>query len=90
MMATQKEETEAIETRVNFVAMNESTTKLDLWIGNIGASTHMKNTLDGLFDLLKEETSVKFGNGTGLKSTTVGTLKATVEQADGTNIDVTI
>jgi hypothetical protein len=62
---------------------------LNLWIGDTGASTHMENNLDGLFDLCKEETIVKNGNGTGLKSTTVGTLKATVEQADGTNIDVT-
>jgi hypothetical protein len=50
----------------------------------------MKNTLDGLFDLHKEETIVKIGNETELKSTTVKTLKATAEQADGTKIDVTL
>jgi hypothetical protein len=50
----------------------------------------MKNTIDGLFDLRKEETFVKIGNGEGLKSTTFGTLKATVEQADGTKMDVTL
>jgi gag-polypeptide of LTR copia-type len=67
MMATQKEEEEAAETEVSFVAMHESTKKSDLWIGDTGASTHMKNTLDGLFDLRNGETIVKIGNGTGLK-----------------------
>jgi hypothetical protein len=49
-----------------------------LWIGDTGASSHMKNTIDGLFDLKKEENIVKIGNGEGQKSTIVGTLKATV------------
>jgi hypothetical protein len=50
----------------------------------------MKKSLDGLFDLRKEETGVKIGTGTGLTSTTVGTLRATVEQADRIKIDVTL
>jgi hypothetical protein len=48
----------------------------------------MKNTIDGLFDLRKEETIVNIGNGEGLKSTIFGTLRATVEQTDGSKIDV--
>jgi hypothetical protein len=79
------EQESGIEIGVSFVAINELTKNSDLWIGNTGTSTHMKNTLDGLFDLCNV---VKIGNGMGLKSTTVGTLKATVEQADGTEIDV--
>ena len=90
MMASQKEEAETSETEVSFVAMNETEKISDLWMGNTGASTHMKNTMDGLFDLHNEETIVKIGNGTGLKSTLVGTLKATVEQTDGVKIDVTL
>jgi hypothetical protein len=50
----------------------------------------MKNTIDGLFDLRKEETIVKIGNGEKLTSTIVGTLKAIVEQTDGSKIDVTL
>jgi hypothetical protein len=48
----------------------------------------MKNTLDGLYNLQKEETIVKIGNGLKLKSTTTGTLKGIVEQNDGTRINV--
>jgi hypothetical protein len=61
-----------------------------LWIGDLEASTHVKNSLDRLFDLQKEETFVKIRNGIGLESTTVGLLKTTVEQADRTKIDVTL
>ena len=42
----------------------------------------MKNSLEGLYDLRKEETTMRIGNGTGLKSTITDTLKATVEQED--------
>ena len=88
MMASEKE---ASDNEVSFMAINQSTEKkVDLWIGDTGASTHMKNTIDGLFDLRNEETIVKIGNGEGLKSTTVGTLRAIVEQTDGTKIDVTL
>ena len=85
MMASEKETS---DNKVSFVAINKSTKKSDLWIGDTGASTHMKNTIDGLFDLRKEETIIRIGNGEGLKSTTIGTLKAIVEQADGTKMDV--
>jgi hypothetical protein len=37
-----------------------------------------------------EETIVKIGNGTGLKSTKIGTSKPTMEQTDETKIDVTL
>ena len=88
-MASQKEE-KTSDTEVSFMAINESTKKLDLWIGNTGASTHIKNTLDGLYNLQKEETTVKIGNGLKLKSTTIGSLKGVVEQNDGTKINVVL
>jgi hypothetical protein len=50
----------------------------------------MTNTLDGLFNLQNEETTVKIGNGERLTSSIVGTLKATVEQVDGSKIEVTL
>ena len=89
MMASQKEE-EASDTEVSFMAINESTKNSDLWIGDTGASTHMKNTLDGLYNLQKEEITVKIGNGLRLKSTTIGSLKGIVEQNDGTKINVVL
>ena len=83
MVASQKEE-EASNTEVSFMATNNLSNKKHLWIGNTGASTCMKNYLEGLYDLCKEDTIVKIGNGTGLKLTTVSTLKAIVQQEDGT------
>ena len=50
----------------------------------------MTNTLDGLFNLQNEETTVKIGNGERLTSSIVGTLKATVEQVDRSKIEVTL
>ena len=50
----------------------------------------MTNTLDGLFNLQKEETIVKIGNGEKLMSSIVGTLKATVKQVEGSKLDVTL
>jgi hypothetical protein len=44
----------------------------------------MRNTLDRLFDLCNEETVVKIGIFTKLKSTIIRTPKATVEQAGET------
>ena len=86
MMASQEEEASEIE--VSFMAMSGTEKKSDLWIGDTGASTHMTNTLDGLFNLQNEETTVKIGNGERLTSSIVGTLKATVEQVDGSKIEV--
>jgi hypothetical protein len=89
MMASQEKE-KASDTEVSFVAMSETEKKLDLWIGDTGASTHMTNTLDGLVNLQNEKTTVKIGNGESLISSIVGTSKATVEQANGSKMDVTL
>ena len=55
MMASQSEEIETSQTEVSFVAINETKQKSDLWIRDTGASIHMKNTIDGLFDLRKKD-----------------------------------
>ena len=60
-------EKKASNNEVGFMAINKSTTKSDLWIRDTRASTHMKNTTEGLFDLKKEKTIVKIGNGERLK-----------------------
>ena len=44
--------------------------------------------MKGLYDIREEETVVQIGNGKKLKSTTVGTLKAIVQQLDGTTVEV--
>ena len=90
MLASQKEEEPANNTEVSFVATNKLLEKKKLWIGDTGASIHMKNSLEGLYDLCEEETTNRIGNRTEIKSTTIGTLKAIVEQEDGTKFDITL
>jgi hypothetical protein len=40
------------------VAIEKPTKKSNLWIGNTGAYTHMKNTIGGFYDLREKETTV--------------------------------
>ena len=87
-MVASKEDKKEGENEMSFIAFEKATRNSNLWIGNTGASTHMKNTLEGLYDLREEETTIQIGNGKNLKSTTTGTLKATVQQLDGTAVDV--
>jgi hypothetical protein len=70
------------------MALEKATKNLNLWIGDTGASTHIKNTMEGLYDLREEETTVQMGNGKSLKLTTIRTIKATVQQLDGTTADI--
>jgi hypothetical protein len=55
IVASHKKATEASDTKVVFIAINKSIKKTDLWIGHTGASTNMKCTIDGIFDLHKEK-----------------------------------
>ena len=88
MIASKKEKKEESDSEVSFVAINGPIKKSNLWIGDTGASTHMTNTIEGLYNLREEDTVVQIGNGKKLKSTTVGTLKTIAQQLDGTTIDV--
>jgi hypothetical protein len=87
MVASEEDKKEG-ENEMSFIAFEKATRNSNLWIGNTSASTHMKNTLEGLYDLREEETTIQIGNGKSLKSTTIRTLKATVHQLDGTTVDI--
>jgi hypothetical protein len=88
MVASEKEKNKESDSEASFVAIKRPTKNSNLWIGETGSSTHIKNTIEGLYDCRKEETIVQIGNRKSLKSTTVGTLKATVQQHDVTTIDI--
>ena len=88
MIASKKDKKEKSDSEVSFVAINGSIKKFNLWIGDTGASTHMTNTIDGLYVLREKETMVQIGNGKKLKSTTVGTLKTIAQQHDRTTVEV--
>jgi hypothetical protein len=76
------------ENETSFIALEKATRNSNLWIGNTSASTHMKNTMEHLYNLREKDTIVQIGNGKSLKSTTIRTLKATVQQLDGTTVDI--
>ena len=55
-----------------------------IWIGDTGATCHMTNSREGLFDIQPISSSVIFGNGERLTATHVGNKRGLVKQKDGT------
>ena len=47
MVASEEDKKEG-ENEMSFIAFEKATRNSNLWISNTGASTHMKNTLEGL------------------------------------------
>ena len=60
----------------------------NLWIGDSGASCHMTNTLDGMFDCTEIHSYVKIGNGTHLRAYKKGKKRLTITQVDGSTSDI--
>ena len=60
-------------------------TMRDIWIGDSGASCHMTYSVEGLHDLGKvvPEESITVGDGTQLRVTHIGNLRASIPQDDG-------
>ena len=56
----------------------------DLWLGDTGASTHMTNNEDGMYDCKIINSNIKVGNGKNIKATKIGEKCVTVFQKDGT------
>ena len=63
-----------------------------VWIGDTGASTHIKGTVDGMKDLrdAAETDQIEFGNGETLKATKIGTWTGMVKDNSGTTIPFTL
>jgi Zinc knuckle len=59
MVASEENKTER-ENKTSFMAFEKATKNLNLWIGNTSASTHMKNTMESLYDLREEQTTINF------------------------------
>jgi len=58
------------------------------WIGDTGATTHMTNSLDGLFDIQDTNSGVKVGNGAKLVVTKVGKMRGVIKQKNGDTHDI--
>ena len=62
----------------------------DFFLCDSGATAHMTNTSDGMFDLKPIDKTVQVGNGNVVKATMVGKIKTTVLSNDGKEIPVVL
>lgn len=53
-----------------------------------GASSHMFNSDDGMYNVRETESLITIGNGKTLKATKQGSIRATVLQKDGSTLDI--
>ena len=60
----------------------------DLWLGDMGASCHMTNSIDGMFNKQKVDTGIVFGNGQRLKAVYIGDKKGIVIQKNGARVPI--
>ena len=60
----------------------------NIYIGDSGASCHMVNSEDGMFDCQEIDEYVTVGNGGKVKATKIGKKKVTLKQKDGTTTNV--
>jgi hypothetical protein len=61
-----------------------------IFLGDSGASTHMGNEDEGMYDIQDINDPVTVGNGKVLRATKVGKLRRTVHQMDGSTLDVVL
>ena len=65
-------------------ALSAISTDRDIWVGDTGASCHMRRSLRGMTKLRPGNSSVKIGSGSQLKVEKIGTFQGVVHQIDGT------
>ena len=54
------------------------------WIADSGATTHMTNSLEGMFDLTESNINVSVGDGRKMKTLKVGKWRGTAVNSEGT------
>lgn len=74
------------------VLMANSTAKFEkhTWVADSGASTHMCNSLDGMFDLQDANLSISVGDGRNMSTLKVGKFKGDVIDSEGKTKTVTL
>ena len=60
------------------------------FICDSGASCHMRNSTDGMFELVDHIQAITVGNSETMYSSYMGKFKGTIIQQDGTNIDIVL
>ena len=62
----------------------------DTWLADSGASCHMGNSDDGMFDATVIDEPITLGNGKALRATKVGKLRRTIKQCNGDTMDIVL
>jgi hypothetical protein len=60
----------------------------DLWLGDSGASCHMTNSDEGMYNCRDIKSPIKIGDGRTLYATKIGMKKLVVIQKDGSTLDI--
>ncbi len=60
------------------------------WLADSGASCHLTNSDEGMFDVEVISSPVKIGNGKALTATKLGKMRRTIVQKNGDTVDVTL
>ena len=83
----------AVESEVALMASrngNSNEYDMDTWIGDTGATCHMTNDFEGLFDIKTSDSSVQIGNGNNMSANAVGKYRGTIIQKDGKKMNVVL
>ena len=62
----------------------------DVWIADSGASSHMTNTLQGMYNQRKISSKVKNGSREYVEANIIGDISGIATQKDGTKKDITL
>ena len=68
----------------------ESAPTSNIWTGDSGATSHLKNDDQGFFDIEKVHSTVTIGDGDKMKVTLQGKKRYTIIQKNGDTMDVTL
>jgi hypothetical protein len=60
------------------------------WLADSGASCHLTNSGDGMFDVQVISSSVIIGNGKALTATKIGKMRRTIIQKNGDTANITL
>ena len=79
-----------IDEEMVLIAKDTQKFNKNTWIADSGATTHMCNSLEGMFDLEDVNVSISVGDGRKMTTTKVGKLKGTIIDSEGRKVIATL
>jgi hypothetical protein len=83
-------ETSLLNVDIEFDTKSKDKITPTTWLGDTGASCHLTNSDDGMFDVQVIKSPVKIGSGKTMNATKIGKKRLTVMQKDGSTQDVVL